>query len=92
MSGNKPIFVLWVKPKDGKGTWTKAGAVYDNKYDMGLVVHPGVVLTSELMEKNWLILKPFDEDRDSFKKRGGDIGAPPMDFESPDKKEDEIPF
>ena len=63
MTNNKPLFILWIKPKNGKGAWVQGGAVFNGKFDMSLVINQGVVLTSDLTEKCWLTLKPYEESK-----------------------------
>ena len=84
---NRPLFILWIKPKSGVGSWTKAGAVFDNQFDMGLVINPGVVLTSELMEKNWLVFAPFDKEAYGNQTKKD---QPSKDVE--DLSQDDLPF
>jgi hypothetical protein len=92
-SKKRPLFLLFIKPKDGSKNWTRAGAVFDNEFNMSLVLAPGIVLDGALQKEHYFNLDPYDPERHDIRRRSEEKEKPPEGQEEhPPSEDDDIPF
>lgn len=88
---NKPSFLLVIVDKENKKHKTFAGAVFDGRYNMLLVLNPGIVIDSQVSKTCYLNLVPYEdvkfERRQSYRKPERED---PDNASNPD--DEDIPF